>query len=80
MATSFNTSGNPNSSNSGILVVMVLNTKPTEPRCTKALTRKRATLGMPIAKLHSFVASNSEVCLSFIIAREISRACCADNT
>ena len=80
IAISFNTSGKPKSSNLGILVVIVLNTKPTEPRCTKAFTLKRATPGIPMAKLHSFVASNSVACLSFIIERPISRACWADST
>src|SRR6188472_2282841 len=44
-----------------------------------ALTRKRPTPGGLIAKLHSFVASNSAACLSFITLRTSSIVCCGDS-
>src|SRR6478735_1042951 len=41
-----------------------------------AFTRKRPTPGGLIAKLHSFVDSNSAACLSFITLRTSSIVCC----
>ena len=49
---------------------------PMRPCWTNALARKRPTPGGAIAKLHSFVDSNSEACLSFITLRTSSIVCC----
>src|SRR5689334_22066745 len=76
MITSFSTGGRPSSSNLGMCVVMVRSTMPTRPCWTNAFTRKRPTPGGAIAKLHSFDASNSAACLSFITLRTSSIVCC----
>jgi hypothetical protein len=60
----------------GMSVVMVRKTMPMRPCWTKALTRNRPTPGGAIAKLHSFVDSNSPACLSFITLRTSSIVCC----
>ena len=79
MMTSFSTGGRPSSSNFGMSVVIVRSTMPTRPCCTNALTRKRPMPGGLIAKLHSFVPSNSAACLSFITLRTSSIVCCGDS-
>src|SRR6187551_3309124 len=79
MMMSFKTGGRPRSSNFGMSVVIVRSTMPTRLCCTKALVRKRPMPGGAIAKLHSFVASNSAACLSFITLRTSSIVCCDDS-
>ena len=79
MITSFSTGGRPRASNVGMSVVIVRNTIPVRPCWTKALTRKRPMPGGLIAKLHSFVDSNSAACLSFITLRTSSIVCCGDS-
>src|SRR5690348_9742652 len=79
MMMSFSTGGRPRSSNFGISVVIVRSTIPTRACCTNALTRKRPMPGGAIAKLHSFVDSNSAACLSFITLRTSSIVCCGDS-
>jgi hypothetical protein len=69
MTMSFRTGGRPRSSSSGISEVMVRRTAPQLPCCTKALTRKRPMPCGFTAKLHSFVASKSRICRSFMIER-----------
>ena len=59
----------------GMVVVMVRSTRPTRCCCMKALTRKRPMPGGLMAKLHSFVRSNSAACLSFMTARASSCVC-----
>src|SRR4051812_23024783 len=54
---------------------MVRSTRPTRPCCTNAFTRKRPMFDGEIAKLHSFVASNSAACLSVMIERASSCVC-----
>jgi hypothetical protein len=73
--TSFRTGGSSSSSRVGILALMVRSTAPVYPCCTNALTRKRPIPGGAIAKLHSFVESNSLVCRSFMIARTRLELC-----
>src|SRR5688500_4892796 len=58
-----------------MVVVMVRSTRPTRPCCTKAFTRKRPMPDGLMAKLHSFVASNSAACLSVMIERASSCVC-----
>src|SRR5688500_20372768 len=60
-----------------MVVVITRSTMPTQPICTKVLTRKRPMPAGLIAKLHSFFASNSAACLSFITARQSMDVCCA---
>ena len=72
IATSFSTCGSPSSSNFGIEVVIVRSTSAERPCCTKAFTRKRPMPDGLMAKLHSFVASNSAACLSVMIERASS--------
>src|SRR5690349_2076993 len=79
MMMSFKTGGRPRSSNFGMSVVIVRSTMPTRLCWMNALTRKRPTPGGLIAKLHSFVASNSAACLSFITLRTSSIVCCDDS-
>src|SRR5215831_1762929 len=76
MMMSFNTGGSPRSSNFGMSVRIVRSTMPTRLCWTNALTRNRPTPGGEIAKLHSFVDSNSAACLSFITLRTSSIVCC----
>ena len=80
MMTSFSTGGSPSSSNFGMSVVIVRSTMPMRPCCTNALTRKRPTPGGAMAKLHSFVDSNSAACLSFMTLRTSSIVCCGVST
>src|SRR5205823_2797846 len=79
MMMSRSTGGNPSSSNFGMSVVIVRSTIPMRPCWTNALTRKRPMPGGLIAKLHSFVDSNSAACLSFITLRTSSTVCCGDS-
>src|SRR6516164_6457357 len=79
MMTSLSTGGSPRSSKCGMSTVIVLSTMPTRDCCTKAFTRKRPMPGGLMAKLHSFVDSNSAACLSFITLRTSSIVCCGDN-
>src|SRR5690606_20906855 len=67
------------SSSVGIFELIVRTTQPTSPCCTKALTRKRPMPTGAIAKLHSFVASNSRVCLSFMMERTSTALCSGVN-
>ena len=60
----------------GSVCGMVRSTRPTLPCCTKAFTRKRPMPCGEIAKLHSFVRSNSAACLSFITERVSASVCC----
>ena len=76
MMMSFSTGGSPSASNFGMSVVMVRSTIPMRPCWTKALTRNRPIPGGEMAKLHSFVDSNSAACLSFITLRTSSIVCC----
>ena len=73
--TSFSTGGSSSSSSVGIFALMVRSTAPVKPCCTNALTRKRPMPGGAMAKLHSFVESNSLVCRSFMIARTSPALC-----
>src|SRR5579859_7606054 len=75
--TSFKIGGRSSSSKLGIFALMRRMTQPTAPCWTKALTRKRPIPGGAIAKLHSFEASNSLVCRSFMIARTRVADCSA---
>ena len=77
IATSFSTGGSFRSSKFGMVVVITRSTMPTQPICTKQLTRKRPMPAGLMAKLHSFFASNSAACLSFITARHSIAVCCA---
>jgi len=79
IATSFSTGGSFRSSNFGMVVVITRSTAPTWPCCTKQLTRKRPMPVGLMAKLHSFFASNSAACLSFMIARTSIAVCCAES-
>ena len=72
IATSFKTGGTLSSSNFGMFEVITRSTMPMLPCCTNALTRNRPMPAGEIAKLHSFFASNSAACLSFMIARHRS--------
>ena len=76
IATSFRIGGRSRSANSGISERITRNTTPTDPRWVKALTRKRETPGRLMAKLHSWVASNSAIWRSFIIERTSTWVCC----
>src|SRR5512140_1822706 len=67
--------GSSSSSTVGTLTLMVRSTAPVRPICTNAETRKRPMPGGAIAKLHSFDASNSLVCRSFMTERTSSCAC-----
>ena len=60
-----------------MVVVITRSTMPTQPICTKQLTRKRPMPEGLMAKLHSFFASNSAACLSFITARHSIAVCWA---
>jgi hypothetical protein len=75
IATSLSCPGRSRSSNDGIFVTIVRMTAPTWPCWTNALTRNRPMPCGAMAKLHSFVASNSFACLSFMIERTISELC-----
>jgi len=77
IATSLSTGGSFRSSNFGIVVVITRSTMPTQPCCTKQLTRKRPMPAGLMAKLHSLVDSNSAACLSFMIERASIAVCCA---
>ena len=67
--TSLRICGMFNPSSVGKMAGMTRITMPTWPCCIKALTRKRPRPGGEIAKLHSLVRSNSDACLSFMMAR-----------
>ena len=67
MTTSFSVSGKPSFSKFGISEGMVRITMPTFNCCTNTLTRKRATSGMAMAKLHSNSLANSSRCRSFMM-------------
>src|ERR1043165_9409579 len=75
--TSLSTGGRSSSSSVGILELMRRITQPGLPCCTKVFTRKRPMPGGAIAKLHSFVASNSLVWRSFMMARTRTADCSA---
>src|SRR4030095_9266093 len=75
MTMSLRIGGSSISSMVGILALMVRTTQPIRPCCTNALTRKRPIPVGAIAKLHSLLASNSFVCLSFMIERNSTAAC-----
>ena len=78
MATSLRISGNFSSSMVGIFCGITRNTIPTLPICMKVLTRKRPIPGGATAKLHSLVASNSDICRSFMIERTSANVCAAE--
>ena len=74
MTTSFRIGGKSRSSSVGISVVMVRSTAPTMPCWINALTRNRPIPCGAIAKFASFVASNSLICLSFMMERTMIAA------
>ena len=76
IATSFITAGSFRSSKFGMVVVITRITMPTQPICTKQLTRKRPMVAGAMAKLHSLCASNSAACRSFITERTSIAVCC----
>ena len=68
MTMSLRMSGSANFSKLGISAGIVLMTMPVCCCCTKTLTRKRATPGMDMAKLHSSSLANSSRWRSFMSA------------
>src|SRR5690606_9041194 len=68
--------GRFSSSTVGMRVSIRRSTMPTWLRWQKQLTRKRPTPETPIAKLHSWVFSNSSRCCGVITFSTRSRDCC----